>query len=100
MDHIKETIVSLEYNNAGDDRATTTYSTSFRFFKTYGWSPWNTLFMEECDIVILNLGLRYDAHSLLGANYGSPKFLDDFRAAVTYLVDFVASRKDRIAVWR
>eukprot|EP01083_Nonionella_stella_P050615 134589_1 len=29
-----------------------------------------------------------------------PRFLDDFRASITYLVDFISSKNNRIAIWR
>ena len=61
----------------------------------------NTLLMEECDIVTLNLGLHYSsAGDMVSILYGKNKFRDDFRAAITYLADFDASRSDRIAIWR
>ena len=97
MSHIRETSVTLEYN-AG---SSTSYSTTFRYFLAYGWLPWNTVWMEGCNVVVLNLALHYDARNdMLGTHWGRPKYLDDFRAAITYLVDFVASGQNRRAVWR
>mmetsp|Transcript_30025 Transcript_30025/g.63668 ORF Transcript_30025/g.63668 Transcript_30025/m.63668 type:complete len:329 (+) Transcript_30025:255-1241(+) len=102
MNIIEETVVSLEYNNTDHNYAGQTHTSVFRYFKTYGWSPWNTVFMQDCNVVILNLGLHYDARNegMLGTHWGRPKLMDDFRAAITYLVDFVASGENRTAVWR
>ena len=95
MDHILETIVTLTYNG-------TTQQTTFRFFKTYAWAPWNVFYMESCNIISLNLGLHYDSHhEMFGTRYGGKvPFADDLRAALTFLVDFVASEENRTAVWR
>lgn len=99
MQNIPETTVSLK--DLEDDGGTTHFTT-IRYFLAYGWSPWNALFMEDCDVVVLNLGLHYDARNerMSGTHWGQPKFKDDFRAALTFLVDFVAQRRDRIAIWR
>ena len=60
--------------------------------------------MDDCNIVTYNLGLHYhvNQHGVVGPglHWGSPKFGDDFKGAVTFLVDFAASKKNRIAVWR
>ena len=97
MDHIEETTVSLTY----DSEDTPTYTTIIRYFQMYGWSPWDVPFMEDCNIVVYNLGLHYNARSegMNGIHWYSPKHVDDFRAAITYLVDFVSSNKG-VAVWR
>ena len=99
MNHIEETIVMLATDNS------TTYTTVIRYFQMYGWSPWNVPFMEECTVLVLNLGLHYDAHKagMKGTHWGSPigslKFEDDFHAAITYMVDFIVSHQGT-AVWR
>ena len=97
MDHIEETTVSLTL----DSEDTPTYTTIILYFKMYGWSPWDVPFMDDCNMVVYNLGLHYNARSegMNGIHWYGPKYIDDFRAAITYLVDFVSSRKG-VAVWR
>jgi hypothetical protein len=96
MNHIEETTVHLRYNT---DR-TGTYSTSFRYFQMYGWSPWVTSFMDDCDVVIFNIGLHYGAHGeMRGTHFDSPQFSDDMKAVITHLTDF-SSQGDRLAIWR
>ena len=58
--------------------------------------------MEECTIISLNLGLHYDSHNYMRINHydGKPKLIYDFRAAITYLVDWAASDENRTAIWR
>lgn len=66
-----------------------------RYYLSYSWSPWNALFMEDCNIVTYNLGLHYyvgGGRPTNGKYFGQPKYLDDFKGALTYLVDFVASK--------
>lgn len=98
MQSIKETTVTLA--DAADGGAA--HSATIRYFQTYGWSPWNTMFMEDCNIIVYTLGLHYDARKddMNGNHWYGPKYQDDFRAAVTFLVDFVASGRNRLAVWR
>jgi len=109
ISEIKERSVSLSYMN--DDNTTMqTYSTTIRYFQMYGWSPWVTPFMEDCNILSLNLGLHYNARSkdMEATHYHEsqtdsgprPKLIDDWKAGITYLVDFISSKKDRVAVWR
>ena len=107
MSEIKERSVSLSYMN-GDTLQT--YSTTIRYFQMYGWSPWVAPFMEDCNILSLNLGLHYNARSkdMEATHYHEsqidsgprPRLIDDFRAGISYLVDFISSKKNRIAVWR
>ena len=64
MAKIREIVISLNYN--GDDEGIDNigkihHCTSIRYYLTYSWSPWNTVFMEDCNILILNLGMHYDA---------------------------------------
>ncbi len=85
MDHIEETTVHLRHNT---DR-TGTHSTSFCYFQMYGWSPWVTSFMDDCDVVIFNLRLHYGAHGeMRGTHFESPKFRDDIKTVITHLTDF------------
>ena len=58
--------------------------------------------MDECTIISLNLGLHYDSQNEMRINHynGKPKLVDDFRAAITYLVDWATSGENRTAVWR
>ena len=52
MSHIQQTTVSITYSlDNGQERH---ISTNFRYFQMYGWSPWVTPFMEDCDIAIFN----------------------------------------------
>ena len=98
MDHIEETTVSLHLTL----RIPRLTQQIIRYFKMYGWSPpWDVPFMDDCNIVVYNLGLHYHAHSkeMNGIHWSGPKYIDDFRAAITSLVDFVSSRKG-VAVWR
>ena len=107
MSEIKERSVSLSYMN---DNTKQTYSTTIRYFQMYGWSPWVAPFMEDCNILSLNLGLHYNARSkdMEATHYHAsqtdsgprPKLLDDFKAGITHLVDFISSKKNRVAVWR
>ena len=65
-----------------------------------GWSPWNAHFLEECNVVIMNLGLHYKpTGNHTGKETRRPLF-DDMRAAITYLSNFTASADNRVAVWR
>ena len=97
MNHFEETLVTL----SDDTDNSTTYTTIIRYFKMYGWSPWNVPFMEGCNVLVLNLGLHYDAHNagMTGTHWGSPKFEDDFHAAIAYMLDFIVSHQGT-AVWR
>ena len=65
-----------------------------------GWSPWNVDSMEDCNVIIMNLGLHYNP---LGNHTGRETrhtLMDDMLAAITYLSNFTASKDNRIAVWR
>mmetsp|Transcript_25055 Transcript_25055/g.52417 ORF Transcript_25055/g.52417 Transcript_25055/m.52417 type:complete len:346 (-) Transcript_25055:15-1052(-) len=98
MRHVLESTVYLTY----DADNSTTYSSTIRYLQMYGWSPWVTSFMDDCNVVIMNLGLHYEPHTkdMRGTHWYEPKLVDDWRGAITYLVDFVSSQKDRKAVWR
>ena len=83
MREIRETLVTLRRGDGGERVA------RIWFFKMYGRSPWITFFMDECDVLILNLGLHYDARgAMIGQHYGPNRLEDDFRAAVTFLAGF------------
>jgi hypothetical protein len=94
MDHIKETNMYLRCNTVS---ITETYSTSFQYFQMYGWSPWVTSFMDDCNVVIFNIGLHYDAHGEMTGTH--IKFDNDIKAVITHLTDFL-SQGDCFAVWR
>ena len=98
MREIRETLVTLRRGDGGERVA------RIWFFKMYGRSPWITFFMDECDVLILNLGLHYDARgAMIGQHYGPNRLEDDFRAAVTFLAGFASSRtpgEGRTAVWQ
>ena len=97
MDVIEETMVYMDEDSV-EGRGLRVGR--FRYYKFYGWSPWNVEFMEECNIVIMNLGLHYWSS---GQNIGignKNRLIDDVRAAITYLSNFTASKENRIAIWR
>lgn len=58
MTDIQETKISLRYNNDDHD-SSMKHTAVFRYYQSYGWSPWSTLFMDDCNIVTYNLGLHY-----------------------------------------
>lgn len=96
MDSIKQSTVFLAYSNS------TKISTSFYWYKTYGWSPGHTSFMDNCDVVIANLGLHYQLSDgfLSNNNRHPPLKLDtDLLGMITYLTDF-ASSGDNKAIYR
>lgn len=92
-----------------------------RYIKFYGWSPWvrlyffilpilalfiylshstkNVQFMEDCNIVIMNLGLHYDTRGHMYHSSYQP-LIADMYAALTYLTNFTSLKRDRIALWR
>ena len=100
MERILQTVVSLQYRH-DESRV---LNTTIRYFQMYGWSPWNTAFTEDCNVLILCIALHYDARGdMLGKYWGRPKLMDDIQGAITYLVDFVSTSstaENRIAVWR
>jgi hypothetical protein len=71
-----------------------------RFFMTYGWSPWNVEFMEDCNIVVMNLGLHYLPTGNHTGKQTRRPLMDDLHAAFTYLANFTSASQNRIAVWR
>jgi hypothetical protein len=105
VDHIKETSVVLEYDNG-----VTRLDTKILYIQMYGWAPGHTSFMDDCTIVIANLGLHYDAvtGSLANAPFKGSTLQNDLRGAIAYLADFAAppassyrdGRNRRIAIWR
>jgi len=71
-----------------------------RYYMSYGWSPWNVDFMEDCNVNIMNLGLHYKPYGdHMGKETRNP-LMEDMFAAITYLSNFTSSQKRRIAVWR
>jgi hypothetical protein len=61
----------------------------------------NVQFMEDCNIVIMNLGLHYDPRGeMLGKHYAP--LIEDMYAAITYLTNLTNSKNNnsRIAIWR
>ena len=94
MKDIQETILSLQIfddDNPNGHKNSSQYKAIFRYYKTYGWAPWNTYFMDDCNIVIVNLGLHYNSqqNEMRSKHWGNPTLKDDFTAAITYMVDFV-----------
>jgi hypothetical protein len=100
MSYIQQTTVSITYYSL-DDGQERHSTTNFRYFQMYGWSPWVTPFMEDCDIAIFNIGLHYGAHDdMRSTHYGGNRFSDDMNAVITHMTDFASSGDHRIAVWR
>ncbi|KAL7540222.1 hypothetical protein ACHAXR_009953 [Thalassiosira sp. AJA248-18] len=94
MDNIMQTKVTLGNN----------LNTSFSYFKSYGWAPGHTSFLDDCSVIICNLGLHYNIETgqqsnAMGKTKGST-LANDFRAAITYLADFASSGDNRVAIWR
>ncbi|KAL3760068.1 hypothetical protein ACHAWU_006616 [Discostella pseudostelligera] len=71
-----------------------------RYFMSYGWSPWNVDFMEDCNIIVQNFGLHYSSDGNHTNKVTGHSLFDDMLAAITYLSNFTASARRRIAVWR
>eukprot|EP00804_Cyclotella_cryptica_P021683 CCRYP_018273-RA/>CCRYP_018273-RA protein AED:0.34 eAED:0.34 QI:1694/1/1/1/0/0/2/1/567 len=71
----------------------------FQYLKHYGWGPWLYEYMDACDVIIMNLALHYVASGDFEDRTGHTLF-DDTQAAITYLTNFSASKKNRIAIWR
>ncbi|KAL7447183.1 hypothetical protein ACHAXM_010551 [Skeletonema potamos] len=93
--HMMRTIITLGENL---DKAT------FKYMRHYGWAPGDTSFLDDCDIVVTNLGLHYEPYSGKLVNpYKSvtaiPNLGPSILASVTYLADF-ASLDSKISVWR
>lgn len=92
MDYIDRTLVTIDG-----------FDTSISYIKQYGWSPLLTSFMDDCSVVIANLGLHYNEKSGELHNPLNIQMLNtlagDFKGAVSWLLDF-ASSNDRTAVWR
>jgi len=65
-----------------------------------GWSPWNVDFMEDCNIIVQNFGLHYSSDGNHTNKVTGHSLFDDMLAAITYLSNFTASARRRIAVWR
>lgn len=58
-------------------------------------------YMEECNVILMNLGLHYNAGGAMKCDkWVFSELKDDIRAAITFLVEFAASKSNRIAVWR
>ena len=57
--------------------------------------------MEECTVIVMNLGLHYSSSDErhMGKESRHP-LSEDMLAAITFLTNFSASRADRIGVWR
>ena len=71
-----------------------------RFYMTYGWSPWNVEFMEDCNIVVMNLGLHYLPSGNHTGKQTRRPLVDDLRATFTYLANYSSAAENRIAIWR
>lgn len=70
-------------------------------YQQYGWSPWDVHWMKDCDVVSVNLGVHYSpTGNMYGKWYFGQKLWDDTMAAITYLVEFVSAKPNRVAVWR
>ncbi|KAL7534598.1 hypothetical protein ACHAXR_005984 [Thalassiosira sp. AJA248-18] len=71
-----------------------------RYYMSYGWSPWNVDFMEDCNVIVMNLGLHYNSDGVHMGKETRHTLMDDMLAAINYLTNFTASKDNRIAVWR
>ncbi|MCP4746578.1 MAG: hypothetical protein GY874_10640 [Desulfobacteraceae bacterium] len=56
--------------------------------------------MEDCNVVVMNLGLHYYPDGNHTGKETRHTLMDDMLAAITYLSNFTASKDNRIAVWR
>ena len=57
--------------------------------------------MKDCDVVSVNLGVHYESTgNMYGKWFYNEKLRDDTMAAITYLVEFVSEKPNRVAVWR
>jgi len=84
MNEIKEMKVSFRYV-ADDDYYSDahTNTATVRYYKMYGWSPWTTSFLDDCNIVIMNLGLHYNARGAMkGIRKWNLSYKDDVKAAM------------------
>ena len=74
--------------------------TNIRWYKHYVWSPWDAeLIASDCDIVLYNIALHYDAAAadLKGRNLHP--YRTDLRGAMTWLANFSES-PGKTAIWR
>ena len=55
--------------------------------------------MEDCNIIVMNLGLHYSPRGKMYGKSFQP-LIGDMFAALTYLTNFTSSRDDRVAIWR
>jgi len=78
MTSIEETTVLFSGSNE---------TTTFSYFKHYGWSPWDFEILEDCNIIVMNLSLHYYFKDGRSKFFGN-KLFDDVRAAITSLVNF------------
>lgn len=82
------------------DKSSSSKFARIRYFMTYGWSPWNVEFMEDCNIVVMNLGLHYMPNGNHTGKQTRRPLVDDLQATITYLANFSSSNENRISVWR
>ena len=96
--HLKQTVVSIQQEHE-------IIETKFTYMKHYGWAPGDTSHLDDCDIVITNLGLHYSAKTGNLTNpYSDPTPIptlgDGILASIIHLADFASSDTDKIAIWR
>ena len=68
--------------------------------RSYGWSPWNVDFMEDCTAIVMNLGLHYAPDGDHMGRETRHTLQNDMLSAITYMANFTASKENRVAVWR
>ena len=76
--------------------------TEVHYYKHYVWSPWDAeLIASNCDVVIFNIGLHYDAHSKehRGMRMNNHPYAEDERGAMAWLANFSATA-GKLALWR
>ena len=84
----------------GDQPNSSSSLARIRFHMAYGWSPWIIDALEECNVVIMNFALHYKPYGNYLNQVTNHTLMDDMLAAITYLTNFTASKKNHIAVWR
>ncbi|KAK3245042.1 hypothetical protein CYMTET_45371 [Cymbomonas tetramitiformis] len=69
------------------------------YFKHYVWSPWDVefIFKEECDVILMNLGLHYTAGGNFMGRNNHPLY-EDTLAAAHFLSNF-SEDPNRISVF-
>eukprot|EP00578_Thalassiosira_sp_NH16_P030140 CAMPEP_0181078204 /NCGR_PEP_ID=MMETSP1071-20121207/1361_1 /TAXON_ID=35127 /ORGANISM="Thalassiosira sp., Strain NH16" /LENGTH=801 /DNA_ID=CAMNT_0023159503 /DNA_START=172 /DNA_END=2577 /DNA_ORIENTATION=- len=83
-----------------DEQGSKTKEARIRYYMSYGWSPWNVDFMEDCNVIVMNFALHYTPDGEHLGMETKHQLRDDMLAAITYLTNFTSSNDNRVAVWR